>query len=64
MDIEITASRESREATEQAIRIESEHHVPTADLAEGKGSDLLGPPAANRHRLPDEPVRTVCHHQN
>jgi ribonucleoside-diphosphate reductase alpha chain len=61
MDMETSASRDSREATAQAVRIEGDHQVPIAEMTEGLGSELLGPPAANRHRLPDERP-AITHH--
>jgi len=61
MDIGTSASRDSREATVQTVRLEDDSHVPTADIAEGHESELLGPPAANRHRLPDERP-AITHH--
>jgi ribonucleoside-diphosphate reductase alpha chain len=61
MDMGTSASRDSSESTAQAVQVESDHHVRTADTAEGQGSELLGPPAANRHRLPDERP-AITHH--
>jgi ribonucleoside-diphosphate reductase alpha chain len=61
MDTETSASRDTRQANAQAVRIEGDHHVPTADMTEGLGLELLGPPAANRHRLPDERP-AITHH--
>jgi ribonucleoside-diphosphate reductase alpha chain len=59
--MDTSASRDSRESTVQAVQVESDHHVPAADTAEGQGSEILGPPAANRHRLPDERP-AITHH--
>jgi ribonucleoside-diphosphate reductase alpha chain len=59
--METSAPRDSKEATAQTVRVESDPHVPTADIAEGQGSERLGPPAANRHRLPDERP-AITHH--
>jgi ribonucleoside-diphosphate reductase alpha chain len=61
MDMETSAPRDSREATAQTIRFESDPHVPTADVAEGQEPEVLGPPAANRHRLPNERP-AITHH--
>jgi ribonucleoside-diphosphate reductase alpha chain len=61
MEMEASASRDFREATAQSVRVERDHHVPAADTAGRLGSELLGPPAANRHRLPDERP-AITHH--
>jgi len=61
MDMETSASRDSGEPAVQTVRVEGDHHVPAADIAEGQGSERLGPPAANRHRLPDERP-AITHH--
>ena len=61
MDIESSAPRDSREAIAPSARVESDHHFPAAEMTEGLGSELLGPPAANRHRLPDE-RQAITHH--
>ena len=47
MDMDASTSRDSREATAQAVRVGNAHQVPTADIAKGQGSELLGPPAAS-----------------
>ena len=61
MDKEASVPRDSREATAQPVRIEGDRHVRTADMTGGMGSELLGPPEANRHRLPDERA-AITHH--
>jgi ribonucleoside-diphosphate reductase alpha chain len=61
MDMGTSACRDLREATAQTVGVESDHHAPTTDLAEGQEPELLGPPAATRHRLPDE-RSAITHH--
>ncbi len=56
MEIGTLASRDSREGNAEA-----DHQVHTADTQDGQGPELLGPPAANRHRLPDERP-PITHH--
>jgi ribonucleoside-diphosphate reductase alpha chain len=56
MEIGTSASRDSREGSAQ-----TDHQVHRVETAEGQGSELLGPPAANRHRLPDERP-AITHH--
>ena len=61
MDLKTSASRDSKESAVQTVRVGNEHQAPPADIAEGQDSGLLGPPAANRHRLPDERP-AITHH--
>ena len=58
MDTRTSVSRDFREETAQKVQVESKDQVSSAQMP---GSELLGPPAAIRHRLPDE-RQAITHH--